>query len=313
MSELTKELLALWGMSDARCTFVAGRENQVYKVESAGGVYALRLKRPGYWDRTELQAELDWLAAMAAAGLSVPTPMPSLSGALLVDKGGQYADVITWLSGQPMGQSRVPLALPDAPATFHRLGQMMAQLHDACDAWTPPAGFSRCRWDHAGLLGETPLWGRFWENPTLDKKVRKLFATFRAEASRALADMDLDQGLIHADFVRENVLLDGDQFHLIDFDDGGYGYRLFDIATALLKNRSEPDFPALKRAFVAGYHSKRALDMSALDLFMALRAVTYVGWIVPRMNEDGASARNERFIAEATELCTTYLTQPQAI
>ena len=42
--------------------------------------------------------------------------------------------------------------------------------------------------------------------------------------------------------------------------------------------------------------------MAALDLFMALRAVTYVGWIIQRMGEDRAALRNERFLAQAREM-----------
>ena len=32
---------------------------------------------------------------------------------------------------------------------------------------------------------------------------------------------------------------------LLDFDDGGFGFRVFDLATTLLKNLAEPDYPAL--------------------------------------------------------------------
>ena len=107
--------------------------------------------------------------------------------------------------------------------------------------------------------------------------------------------------------VRENIMLDGDEMHIIDFDDGGWGYRLFDVATALLKNRTEATYPELQRALISGYHSQRLLDVEDLDLFMALRALTYVGWIVDRMDEDGAIARNQRYIAEAKELCETCM------
>jgi Ser/Thr protein kinase RdoA (MazF antagonist) len=300
--------LALWGLEDAECSFVAGRENRVYRVQSATKDYALRIKRPGYRDADELTSELDWLAAMGRAGLHVPTPRPSLQGHLLEPLGDGYVDLIDWMPGRPLGKSRAPLELIDRTAVFRALGAEMARLHAACDAWPRPAGFRRCRWDIDGLLGEAPLWGRFWDNPALDTPTRHLFLQFRQAARDRLVHAlgNLDTGLIHADLVRENVLLDGLEIRLIDFDDGGFGFRQFDLATVLLKNLAEPDYPALRAALIAGYHSQRPLDLSLLDLFLILRALTYVGWIVPRIQEDGGAERNSRYIEEARGLCSDY-------
>ncbi|MCC5964528.1 MAG: phosphotransferase [Natronohydrobacter sp.] len=308
MSDPVREALTLWGLEGADCSFVAGRENRVYRVRSASGDHVLRIRRPGYRDEAELHSELAWLAAMDEAGLHVPKPCLSRHGRLLERLGDGFVDLVGWLPGTPMGHSRAPLTLGNRTGVFHALGAEIARLHAACDGWHRPAGFRRCRWDIDGLTGEAPLWGRFWENPVLDAPTRDLFLRFRQTARErlVLALGRLDSGLIHADLVRENVLLDGPVIRMIDFDDGGFGFRLFDLATVLLKNLAEPDYPALKAALISGYHSQRPLDLSDLDLFLALRALTYVGWIVPRMEEDGGAARNARFIAEAKSLCAAY-------
>lgn len=301
--------LALWGLQNASARFVAGRENRVYRVEDASGTYALRLRRPGYRGADELASELHWLFAMADAGLNVPEPQKSLTGALMEPLGERHVDLLEWLSGKPLGQSRDPLELDDSVATFRDLGRMMAKLHNACDAWQRPSWFKRCHWNLDGFLGEAPLWGRFWENPTLDVETRTLLAEFREKATADLAAVQegLDYGLVHGDLVRENVMVDGDQLSMIDFDDGGFGFRLFDVATALIKNLGEPNFPDLQAALIGGYRECRPLDDRHLPLFMGLRAVTYVGWIVPRMEEEGSPARNIRFINTARDLCGAYL------
>ncbi|MFN3281739.1 MAG: phosphotransferase enzyme family protein [Tabrizicola sp.] len=312
MSECLAEALALWGLPAGDCTFVAGRENRVWRVGTPQGACALRLRRPGYRSEAELRSELDWLAALDHAGLPVPRPLPSRHRRLLERLGEGFADVLGWLPGRPMGQSRRPLDLADRTGTFRALGESIARLHQACDAWTPPTGFRRCRWDAEGLVGEAPVWGRFWDNPTLDTPTRALFLHLRDAARERLAGATPDVGLIHADLVRENLLLDGATIRLIDFDDGGFGYRLFDLATVLLKSIDEPDFPALRAALIAGYHAHRSLDLSHLDLFIVLRALTYVGWIVPRMAEPGGAERNARFVAEARALCAGWLRDHRA-
>lgn len=314
MTDPVRPALALWGFEDAECSFVAGRENRVYRVRTIDGSFALRLRRPGYRSDAELLSEAQWLEAIYRAGLQVPRPLPSLGGALIEKVGAHRVDIVGWLSGQPLGRSGDRLQLADAPGVFRRLGREMARLHAACDAWRRPGGFARCAWDVEGLLGEAPLWGRFWDNPTLDGETRRLFTHFRRAARRDLeaGAAALDKGLIHADLVRENVLLDGPLIRMLDFDDGGVGFRLFDVATVLLKNLTEPHYADIEAALLQGYASLRPLDDRKLGLFMALRAVTYVGWIVPRMAEDGAGARNERFVAQARQLCADYLGQPLA-
>jgi len=315
MTDPVKGALALWGLEEAACEFVAGRENRVYRVSTPQGDFALRFKRPGYRDDAELLSELQWLDAMDRTGLSVPRPRAALSGKVLECVDGHRVDMVGWLPGRPLGRSRDPLAILDAATVFQQLGAEIARLHVACDAWHMPESFTRCAWDTDGLLGDAPLWGRFWENPTLDAETRYLFEAFRREARRQLDSEanGLDYGLVHADLVRENVLLDGPVIRMIDFDDGGFGFRHFDIATALLKNKAEPNYEDLKAALLEGYRSLRPLDDRMLDLFMALRAVTYVGWIVPRMGEAGSPARNKRFIDDARRLCAYYLGQPDIV
>jgi Ser/Thr protein kinase RdoA (MazF antagonist) len=278
-------------------------------VAGDGTVYALRFHRPGYRGDAQLQSELSWMAALAAGGLEVPRPIASRSGQFIESIDGYQVDVLTWLAGRPLGAAGVPLSLADRPGAFHALGAALARLHEISDAWVPPARFDRPKWDIAGLTGEDPLWGRFWQNPAVSRDERDILLQARDAAQHdLLAQRELlDYGLIHADAVRENVLIDGASARLIDFDDSGWGYRLFDVATALLKNRNEPDYATLEAALLDGYASHRVLDTRALPLFMMLRALTYLGWIIPRLGEPGAAERNQRNLGPALELADRYL------
>lgn len=311
--ELIEAALARWGLAQAEAKLAAERENQVFCVTSGAERFALRFHRPGYRSTPELESELAWTRALAAGGLSVANAHPSGSGRLIEELGGWQVDLLTWLDGAPMGQSNQFLDRPDKPLIYERLGQAMARLHTISDAWQPPAGFQRWSWDRDGLLGEAPLWGRFWDNPALDRADRNLMLRFRARAQADLQAQasDLDFGLIHADLVRENVMVagvgDSLALSMIDFDDGGFGYRLFDIATALLKIQAEPDYAASKAALLQGYRGQRPLNTGPLALFMALRAATYVGWIVPRLAEAGAQERQTRFITAARTAVLDYL------
>lgn len=153
------------------------------------------------------------------------------------------------------------------------------------------------------------MWDSFWDNPELSFDDRQLFIELREKANEELAQIEdqLDYGLIHADLVHTNVLIEGDVTKLIDFDDGGYGFRIFDIATTLLKNQDEDNYHSLKASLISGYTSVRLINLAHLDLFIVLRSATYVGWNITRINEDGGAMRNAKFINRKRRLAQDFL------
>lgn len=309
MNAVVQVALPFWGFEAATYELVAARENQVFRIEMGGVAHAMRLHRVGYRSDAELQSELDWMAAVSKHGLDVPSPVSSRDGAVMHLVEGVQVDVLTWIKGAAMGAMGQPLTFAHQPQVFEQLGREMARLHEASDAWAPGNGFTRWHWDREGVFGAQPVWGRFWDNPTLTPTQKETLIRARIAAQQDLAAMEaeLDYGLIHADLVRENVMMAGDRLSFIDFDDGGFGYRLFDVATTLFKNKDTPNFAELKAALLAGYRAIRPLDATLLPLFMFARAASYVGWIIARMDEEGATERNARFITQAVDAAHDYL------
>ncbi len=302
--------LEFWGIEAADLKLVAQRENSVFRATArSSGQYALRLHRPGYHTVAAITSELGWMAALHSSGLPVPQPVASSNGALLREISGFQVDLLTWLDGVLMGKTGQPLALADRAGTYRNIGQNMAKIHMVSDNWKQPEDFYRPSWDLDGLLGEAPLWGRFWENPALTDTQHRLLIETRDRASSGLQSCaaTLDYGLIHADLIWENVLISPNGVQIIDFDDCGFGYRLFDVATTLLRIRAEPDFNQLSQALFDGYRSERPLDTTQLQLFMVLRALTYVGWIASRIKEPGAEKRCQVAIKTATDLAGHFL------
>jgi Ser/Thr protein kinase RdoA (MazF antagonist) len=286
-----------WDCVVGQPTFVMHRENAVFKVQTKTGFAALRIHRPGYHSPIEIESELRWMAHLAQVGLEVPTPFATRQGKYIAevidDQNQSYVvDLLVWLDGQPLGKSKVPLAYSteQLEIIFFNLGSNLARMHVASDQWKRPNGFHRHALDEEGLIGETAAWGKFWEAKCLSPDEKHLMIEARKLASMKLQKLSTNgasYGLIHADLVRENILVAGKKIHFIDFDDAGLGFRMFDIAVALVKNRDEPHYEAMKTKLFEGYKSERQilpLDESSLDLFLALRDFAYLGW---------ADARNE--------------------
>ncbi|PZU83925.1 MAG: homoserine kinase [Shinella sp.] len=297
-----------WPQITGRPELVMQRENIVFRVQTLEGDCALRLHRPGYRSREQLQSELAWMSMLAAAGMDIPAPLPAADASFLVE-GDRAASLLKWLPGIPLGRAGQPLDIAGATRNelFRSIGRTMATVHDLSDLWPLPAGFSRPRWDRDGLVGEKPLWGRFWE-ADIAAEDRVLFLRVRDHARELLAGMQADIGLIHADLVRENMLVQGDTVRFIDFDDSGFGYRIFDLATALLQNINEPDYAELQAALCEGYAERRSLpDIGLLPLFLVLRALTYVGWAADRMSEPAIAGRMPTYLATSRKLIELVL------
>ena len=278
---LSAEAAAQWGGTLTR--LLRDRENVVYEMAVPQGRAALRLHRQGYQTAAAISAELWWCDALARAGLPVPAALPSRDGTLLVTlSNGRHASAIYWLEGEALGEAGVPFARPlRQTLDLHQsLGALLARLHKATDVLVLPEGFTRPRWDLDGLVGEAPFWGRFWDHPLADADQRATLTRARAALRERLAG---DQGLIHADVLRENVLVDEGKLSLIDFDDSGFGFRLYDLGTVLSQNLYEPAYPEIRDALMDGYGTD---DRAMVEAFTLARTCASVGWTMPRLGPD---------------------------
>lgn len=305
--DLANTALSAWGGHSPR--LIKMRENIVYEVQLPTGRAALRLHRPGYQSASGIEAELIWTRDLAKGGLHVPLPIATLSGALTTTAGNRTASCVSWVLGDPIGAAELPLAgsEPEQAALMERVGRLAAQLHDATDALRLPESFPRPHWDTEGYLGDTPLWGPFWTNPAFSKDDLALIEEARAKARRLLTDLrpTADWGLIHADMLRENILAQGTELTLIDFDDCGWGFRLYDLATAIVQSLEEPTLPTLARALIRGYASLRPVDSDHLALFVMLRTFASAGWIATRAGAD--DPRQAFYASRATRMARHIL------
>lgn len=286
--------LAAWGGDPASLRLVKARENVVFRAELPGGPVALRLHRPGYQTETAIRSELVWTAMLAERGQPVPAPVPMLGGALTVQAGDRVSSCVRWLEGEPLGAAERPLDGDPGllQARMARVGRLLADLHATTDALTLPEGFERPEWNLAGLVGPAPLWGLFWTNPAFSGEERRIILQARDLAVSRLTTLDrdgADYGLIHADVLRENILDHEGRLALIDFDDSGFGFRLYDLATAIVQSLEEPLLPRLVEGLLDGYAAHRGkgcVDCDDLALFLMLRSFASAGWIATRAAPD---------------------------
>jgi Ser/Thr protein kinase RdoA (MazF antagonist) len=228
---------------------------------------------------------MTWLAALSReAGLPVPAPVPTLEGDLLTQVAtqglpkGRIVSLMRWLDGRR-------LTTGFQPGHFRAWGRSVARLHQFSSTWQPPGGFERPDWDWEGQLG-----GRYFRCSvdelvdSMPEHLREPFQIVSREARTVMGGLGKGQdayGLIHGDLYPENVLFKAAQAYLIDFEDCGFGYWLWDIAVALCLWPWTEEWYWRRDAFLDGYTQIRALPESQLqhlDLFMAAQYATMILW-----------------------------------
>ena len=311
-----------WDMADCELQLIKYRENAVFRVDCAGTRRALRLHRYGYHSDAELLSELQWIRALANAGINVPEIVPAGSGELFVTHaagdlpGDIQVDLFEWIDGEQLGSIEAGITdEASVTATYRTIGELAAQVHNQAVSWQLPPGFVRHAWDAEGLAGEQPFWGQFWKIAASSKSESDLLERGRDAVFVELSQLAKSPGtysMIHADFAPENLLVEGDQVRLIDFDDAGFGWHLFELVTSLYFIRGEQYFDRAQDALIKGYREHRQLtdeQLELLPLFFLARAFTYVAWVHTRHETETAQELTPMLLRAACELTEDYLSK----
>lgn len=306
--------LHAWGLAAQPIGLIKYRENAVFRVGAADRPQAvLRIHRPGYRSDAMIRAEAAWMRALAADGFATPAVVPTRAGDVLAVASGdgvpepRQCDVIAWIGGRPLGslERGVDLDAAGVRAAYATIGRLAARLHEHAARWHRPDGFERPVWDVDSLVGDSPAFGRFWELEVLDDAQRTVLLGARDRVRARLQALGPVRQLVHGDLIPDNVLVDGERLNVIDFDDCGWSWPLFELATSVFPLLVGGGFDAGLEGFLAGYGEVRAFpeeELALLPDMLVARGLSYLGWPVGRPEIHSQRRGMKQFAAAAVEL-----------
>jgi Ser/Thr protein kinase RdoA (MazF antagonist) len=291
-------------------------ENATYRLDhpETDGRWALRVHREGYHSRAAIASELAWLAALRESGAAnVPRPLRGRDGEFIQSVGVEGLErprnvvLFGWEAGAEP-------AATDA-AGFEKLGETTARMHAHVRAWSRPSWFERHTWDFDTSLGATPHWGRWRDGMGMTPEIEAVLAETVALIERRLQRFGTGPGgfgLVHGDMRLANLLMDGDTVKVIDFDDCGFSWFLYDCATTVSFFEDAPEVPELISAWVRGY--RRLGDLSPeeeteIATFIMLRRILLVAWIGSHSETDLARSMGVAYTQGTVPLCERYLSR----
>jgi Ser/Thr protein kinase RdoA (MazF antagonist) len=309
--------LAAYGLGpECELTVLGVSENVTFRVDDPvrGDRSVLRVHRPGYHSAAAIRSELAWLQALRRERIAdVPEVLTSTDGSDLVsvpqpDTSPVHVVRFRWLDGQePVGARLVE--------DFVMLGRIAARFHQQARAWTPPQGFTRLRWDWDTAVGLHGHWGRWQEGPGVGRSEQLMLGRLAEALRHRLARFGTRPdrfGLIHADMRLANLLIlpGDDRVRVIDFDDCGFSWFLYDFAAAVSFMEDDPRVPELAEAWTRGYRQEAALsedEERELPTFVMLRRLLLLAWIGTHPDTDPARDLGGHFAENTCHLAEDYL------
>ena len=311
------EALPLWGLSDdADLTLLSISENVTFRAQDrhSGRDIVFRVHRPGYHSVVEIASEMAWLTALNHEQVvDTLTPVLQSNGDLIarIDDDGTLRHVVAFkfLEGEEPDETG---GLVD---WFAKLGAINARLHSHARHWERPRGFARKTWNFHTMIGSSPLWGDWREALGLTPEGRRVLEDAADLLHRQLDDYGegADRfGLIHADMRLANLIVDGERLWVIDFDDCGFSWYLYDFAAAISFIEHEPFIPELLDAWIAGYRTIAPLsddDAEMIPVFIMLRRMLLTAWIASHPETPTAQQLGEGYTHGTVALARAFLAE----
>ncbi|MFM1964807.1 MAG: hypothetical protein RL134_532 [Actinomycetota bacterium] len=314
--EFAYAALPAYGLDEGtRLTLLNVSENGTFRVDTPDGhVSVLRIHRTGYHSRDAILSELAWISALRDQQVvSTPAFIPALDGESVVtarteDGRERYVVRFTWVEGQEPTEDRLV-------QDFEELGAITARLHQHAKSWQRPNTFTRFVWDYDTALGPQGHWGRWQDGLGVGVEETQILGRC-SELIRQRLDAygkGPDRfGLVHADMRLANLLVHGPSVNVIDFDDCGLSWFMYDLGSSLSFIEHEPYVPELVDSWVRGYRTVAALtpaEEAELPTFIMFRRLLLVAWIGSHAETETAQDMGTEYAVTSCRLADEYLSR----
>jgi len=276
------------------CLFWERGTNDTYQVRCADSRYSLRIYRHEIYPRDEIDFEVDALNYLHNHGFPVAFPIARKSGGyvseIMAPEGIRYVLVTAFIDGEPLefeshDDSRI---FGKSAAYLHKISQGFKTQHKKKDL------------DLQNLVSDSIA---AIESYLSHRPEEFLFLTRLAKDACTAVQMTdegaMDIGFCHGDLHGFNAHIKGDLLTHYDFEECGFGFRAYDLATFKWNHYFDDSGIDQWLAFLDGYQSVRKTseaDLLLLDTFMLIRHIWLIAFHMRNVEDFGYDSASDGYI-----------------
>ncbi|WP_019504109.1 homoserine kinase [Pleurocapsa sp. PCC 7319] len=261
-----------------RCLFWNRGLSDIYLIETAAQSYILKVSHHHWRSKSDIQFELEFLDFLFQHHIPVANPLKTKDGKLFVTinavEGDRYGALFRFAPGEvPLGDLSIDQS--------NILGQTLGRIHQTSlkfNSQTPrqPLNFKHLLDDSLEVI--SPCLSDInkdlsYLTNTIAKIKQQLSCLEQTAPFWSVCWGDPHSGNVH--FTADN------QITLFDFDQCGYGWRIFDIAKFLQVSLGAGMNRKVRDAFFAGYQTIQKLTDSETESLQAATQMAHIwAWAI---------------------------------
>lgn len=280
--KLQADLQALFGLDDPHLTHLNTLVNDVAKVTTPSGTFALKLYNTKSRTLKDVQWELGLIEHLVEHGAPVVKPVRGKHGyveTLVIDGQERTAALFEWALGEKPQPSR---------ETYLLLGEAAAHIHQAADSFKPT--WMREVHDEHELIDEQIE--RMKKHLVKANQYDVMLALGERLKKTFIANPNLDQGICHMDLTLDNIHVHDGKMTVFDFDSAAYCWRAIEPYGTLLYSK------AYFNDWLEGYRSVRPFSEADERAVYAFAIIGDIGNVVWKLGEANSSRGEPLMTAE---------------
>ena len=286
------------------CELLNRGMNDVYLIrDGSNRFYACRVWRSGFRSENNIIFETELLAFLNSKNINIPFPLESQNKSLYMEinapEGKRYFSIFSWVDGYVFGSK------PDIDKSY-KLGAELAKIHEVMINFAPTV--SREIDMKVRLETEISYLLKMNTHRIDDLKWYQSAVGIMKNKLDELNSKKIPYGVVHGDFHLYNAFFKDKKITIMDFDNCGKYYLIFDICSFIWANDYVGIDQKISESFLKGYNSVRNhndSELGLLNFFYALKELSFLCGFAANVNSVGHTpllSPNLDWFSEKTKL-----------